>query len=218
MSVEERVFDLLRQQNKPFSTQLVTDFVAQFGIKKTQVQKTLDSLSEAGKIRVKEFGKTKIYLAVQEGLVVLTKEEKDSQRANLEKQKQESKVNAEALLKLESELNALRTTLTMDEIDAQLTAHKAKIQTLERKVQSLKETATLVTDEEKEKVQKDLDNFLSQWRKRKGVFKEIWSTMSDGLDRKTSEVFEEIGVDTDEACGVSFEELTRLAPKRRRVK
>lgn len=82
----------IKQQNRPFNAQLVADNLAQFGLKKGPIQKALDSLSDAGKIRCKvsillkvmlirhimqslhiltvlalqEFGKTKIYVALQE--------------------------------------------------------------------------------------------------------------------------------------------------------
>ena len=42
--------------------------LASQGFKKTQVDKALASLADNGKIKCKEFGKTKIYFALQEGL------------------------------------------------------------------------------------------------------------------------------------------------------
>lgn len=44
------------------------------GVKKTQAEKALAALAEAGKVTCKEFGKTKIYAPVQEGLAELTAE------------------------------------------------------------------------------------------------------------------------------------------------
>ena len=40
--------------------------------------------------------------------------------------------------------------------------------------------------------------------------------MADGMSRKEVDVFEEVGVDTDESCNISYRELTHLLPKRRR--
>ena len=45
-----------------------SDMLASQGFKKTQVDKALASLADSGKITCKEFGKTKIYFALQEGL------------------------------------------------------------------------------------------------------------------------------------------------------
>ncbi len=52
-TAEHHILELFRNQNRPFSVQVVADFVAQFGIKKAQVQKTMDTLAEKGKITVK---------------------------------------------------------------------------------------------------------------------------------------------------------------------
>jgi len=48
--VEQQVFHFLKEQNRPYSTQLVADNLAQFGVKKGPIQKALDSLSEAAEI------------------------------------------------------------------------------------------------------------------------------------------------------------------------
>lgn len=53
MQVEEQVLHFIKQQNRPFNTQLVADNLAQFGLKKGPIQKALDSLSDASKIRCK---------------------------------------------------------------------------------------------------------------------------------------------------------------------
>lgn len=48
--------------------------LASQGVKKTQADKALAALAEAGKIVCKEFGKTKVYYASQEGLPQLEPE------------------------------------------------------------------------------------------------------------------------------------------------
>lgn len=52
-AAEKHVLELFKTHNRPFSVQVVADFLAQHGIKKAQVQKTLDALAEASKITVK---------------------------------------------------------------------------------------------------------------------------------------------------------------------
>lgn len=44
----------------------MADFLACQGVKKTQVDKALASLSGKGQITCKEFGKTKIYFPIQD--------------------------------------------------------------------------------------------------------------------------------------------------------
>lgn len=52
----------------------VADMLASQGFKKTQVDKALMALAESGKIRCKEFGKTKIFIPIQDGLPELEPE------------------------------------------------------------------------------------------------------------------------------------------------
>lgn len=78
---DQKVMNLLTQHNKPFNAQNVADYLAPQGLKKTQVQKTLDALAESGRVTAKEFGKTKIYFLPQAGLEVLSKEEADAKKA-----------------------------------------------------------------------------------------------------------------------------------------
>ena len=40
--------------------------------------------------------------------------------------------------------------------------------------------------------------------------------MSEGIDRKQADVFEEIGVDTDESMNLSYKDFAHLIVKRRR--
>lgn len=53
LQAEDRVLSYIMGENRPFNVQLVADMMAQFGIKKPQVQRAVDSLSEAGKITCK---------------------------------------------------------------------------------------------------------------------------------------------------------------------
>ena len=53
LQAEESVLTFLKQQNRPYNAQGVTDHLAQFGVKKAQAQRALDALVETGKITCK---------------------------------------------------------------------------------------------------------------------------------------------------------------------
>lgn len=63
------------QQNKPLNVQNVADSLQKFNLKKTAIQKALDSLCDSGKISFKEYGKQKIYLARQDQFDIPDSEE-----------------------------------------------------------------------------------------------------------------------------------------------
>lgn len=50
LQAEDRVFSYVKEQNRPFNVQLIADMLAQFGVKKPQVQRALDALAESGKL------------------------------------------------------------------------------------------------------------------------------------------------------------------------
>jgi len=68
------VLQFITTHNRPWNVLGVSDHLAQFGVKKAQVQRALDTLSEGGKVTCKEFGKAKLYLPLQPGEAGLTKE------------------------------------------------------------------------------------------------------------------------------------------------
>ena len=63
---------------------------------------------------------------------------------------------------------------------------------------------------------KKLSTNLAAWSSKKAVFKEVWDAVSENLDtRNPRDLFEEIGVETDEGAGVSLAELKSLLPPSR---
>lgn len=65
-------------------------------------------------------------------------------------------------------------------------------------------------------MEKQLAGYLEFWRKRRSMFKAVWSAISEGLDGKQSDLFEEIGIETDEAVGADMGMAEQLMPKKRR--
>lgn len=57
------------------NSQVVADFLQKFNLKKTAIQKALDTLADGGKITFKEYGKQKIYLARQDQFQIPNTEE-----------------------------------------------------------------------------------------------------------------------------------------------
>ena len=47
------MFNYIKAENRPFNVQMVADMLAQFGVKKPQVQRAVDALAESGKITCK---------------------------------------------------------------------------------------------------------------------------------------------------------------------
>ncbi|GBG00211.1 hypothetical protein Rsub_12992 [Raphidocelis subcapitata] len=210
---DDQVLRLVMEHNKPFNAVNIGDFLASKGIKKAAVQRALDSLAASGKLTVKEFGKTKIYLPPQAGLEVLSKEDMDAKKAELKALQQQLAEEQVALRKREEELRGWETSLTVEELQQQIAELKTKTDARAAKLSQLQGGTTLVTPEEREKVEKAFVGAMDAWRKRRGIFRSIWDTISEGLEGKQADLFEEIGIETDEAAGVSWSELVEMLPK-----
>lgn len=82
------------QQNRPLNSQNVADALQKYNLKKTAVQKALDSLADSGKISFKEYGKQKIYIARQDQFEIPNSEELNhmkEENAKLQEQLKEQK-------------------------------------------------------------------------------------------------------------------------------
>ncbi|GFH20412.1 uncharacterized protein HaLaN_17524 [Haematococcus lacustris] len=215
-SVDQAVLNLF-SQNKPFSLQNLVDLLAHAGFKKAAITKSVDSLVEHGKISAKEFGKTKLFMPPQAGLAVLSKEEMAEKRAATKAAQDALREERDAVKAAEAELTSWRTSLTAEQMQAEAAALTSKLADLQRRLEPLKTGAVLVSAADKAAAEKALATNLEHWRKRRSIFKNIWSTMSESIEgRKEAEVFEEMGVDTDEAVGADLKGLEGLAGAKRR--
>ncbi|GFR44920.1 hypothetical protein Agub_g6006 [Astrephomene gubernaculifera] len=216
-SAEAQIERIVRDQNRPFGLQQLVDLGATTGLKKAQVSKAVDALVAEGKIISKEFGKTKLFIPPQTGLKVLSKEEFDSKKASVKQLQEQCQKEATEVKQLEAELAQLRSALSEEEISRQTAELTKKLSDDESKLRLLKAGTVLITAEERQAVEKRLLTNLEWWRKRRAMFKSIWSVLSESLDGKQSELFEEAGVETDEAAGADMAEAERLLPKKRRM-
>jgi len=200
---EDLVLDLLKQTNRPFSVQTVTDHLQTKGVKKAACQRALDNLSNDGKIIAKEFGKTKIFHAVQQGRPVLSSTDQQALKHEIETLRQDVKAQDDQLRAVQGELTQRKNQLTVVQMTEQIAALEKETTELKKKRESIigtgEKKVKVVTPEEKEKVVKDLEKYVDGWRKRKSIFKNIWDLVSEEMDPKiVKKNIENMGVETDE--------------------
>lgn len=73
-----------------------------YNLKKTAVQKALDSLSDGGQISFKEYGKQKIYLARQDQFNIPNSEELDQMKKENSKLQEELRDQKKAIVEVEA--------------------------------------------------------------------------------------------------------------------
>ena len=100
-------------------------------------------------------------------------------------------------------------------VGQRIAAANSSISELEGKLAALRAEGAPppVSAEDMAAAAKKLSTNLAAWSSKKAVFKEVWDAVSENMDTKNpKDLFEEIGVETDEGAGVSLAELRSLLP------
>ncbi|KAB1221041.1 hypothetical protein CJ030_MR3G018974 [Morella rubra] len=209
-SAETIVLNFVNEQNRPLNTQNVADALQKFNLKKAAIQKALDALADNGRISFKEYGKQKIYLARQDQFDIPNNEELNrmkEENANLQQQLQEQR---RVISEVEGENKTLQSNLTLEQIRDREDKLRKEVKEMEDKLEKLRGGVTLVRPEDRKVVQDMCLETLSQWRRRKRMFKELWDAITENSPKDLKEFKEELGIEYDEDVGVSLQSYTGL--------
>ncbi|CAI9296742.1 unnamed protein product [Lactuca saligna] len=211
-SAEGIVLNFVNEQNRPLNSQTVADFLQKFNLKKTAIQKALDTLADSGKITFKEYGKQKIYLARQDQFQIPNTEELNQMKEENSKLQQILEEQKKANSQLEGEIKSLQSNLTLEEILSNDAKLRIQVKEMEERLAKLRGGVTLVSPEERKAVEKTFSDAISHWRKRKRMFKDVWDTITENSPKTPKEFKEELGVEYDEDIGVSLQTYSTLMP------
>uniref|UniRef100_A0A7N0TCU9 Homologous-pairing protein 2 homolog n=1 Tax=Kalanchoe fedtschenkoi TaxID=63787 RepID=A0A7N0TCU9_KALFE len=215
-NVEGIVINFVNEQNRPLNSQNVADSLQKFNLKKTAVQKALDNLADSGKISFKEYGKQKIYLARQDQFDIPNSEELCSMKeenAELQKQLEEQK---KLIGEVEGEIKGLQSNLTLQEIHTKKSQLDKEVTEMEDKLTKLRQGVTLVSPEERQTVEKLFSDTMTQWKRRKRMFRDLWDTITENSTKDLKEFKEELGIEYDEDVGVSIQSFSDLVDRGRK--
>jgi 26S proteasome regulatory subunit (ATPase 3-interacting protein) len=96
---------------------------------------------------------------------------------------------------------------------------RADSDALDVKLQALRGGAALVSAADVAAAEKSFGAMLAAWARRRRVFLNIWGEVSQNMEGKESDLFEEMGVETDEAVGEALGDYQRLlGPANKRAK
>ncbi|CAK9176239.1 unnamed protein product [Ilex paraguariensis] len=197
-------------QNRPLNSQNVADFLQKFNLKKAAIQKALDTLADTGRISFKEYGKQKIYLARQDQFEIPNSEELNQMKEENAKLQEKMDEQKRAISEVEREIKALQSNLTLEEICAKEAKLKKEVKDMEEKLTKLRMGVTLVSPKEREAVEGMYTDTLTQWRRRKRMFKDLWDALTENSPKDPKEFKEELGLEYDEDAGVSLQSFVDL--------
>ncbi|KAF8924322.1 Tat binding protein 1-interacting protein-domain-containing protein [Dissophora ornata] len=200
---EKLVLDYLTKQNRPYS---VTDVISNLhaSISKTECQRVVNALVEKELLTTKLYGKQAIYVVRQDTIDAATPEELagvDGAIAKLQNQITESKSRNR---QLSSELSALNSALTTDQIRVKLDRLATKNEQSKLHLSQLGAGTELVTLEEKQSVAKEMEFYRKMWLERRRLFKDMFAAVTENIPGKPKDLLEDLDIDVQEPIDVNI--------------
>ena len=195
------ILEYLEQHNRPYSAvDVFTNMHKEIG--KTAVVKGLESLSEKEKIVEKTYGKQKVYAPRQD--VYGDHNEEDLKAYDVKnKEIQERLTSMQKDLKTqEGEIQMCNRQLTNEEVTKNIQELQRSIDHSRQKIKKFKSGCELVTKEQRTKIYARRDNMISHWKKRKRMANEILGCILESYPKTKKELYEDVGIETDEEAGV----------------
>ncbi|XP_066554621.1 homologous-pairing protein 2 homolog isoform X1 [Amia ocellicauda] len=211
------ILNYLNEKNRPYSAQDVFgNLQKQHGLGKTAVVKAMETLAQQGKIKEKVYGKQKIYFADQSQFADVSDAElknMDSQISELNSQVQSVQQNCRQLetdtdssfthCLVATELKELTSSLTTEEMVSEIEELKKECEGYKQRLEKITLATNHITPQEKEKVYKERNRYIKEWKKRKRLATDMMDAILEGYPKSKKQFLEEVGVETDEDCKVT---------------
>ncbi|XP_006814071.1 homologous-pairing protein 2 homolog [Saccoglossus kowalevskii] len=195
------VLNYLNQNNRPYSAvDIFNNLHKEYG--KTAVVRSLEDLANNGKIREKVYGKQKVYVADQSQFPTVEEnelKEMDLKIAQLKEKVQASETEAR---KMENVLHGLNSTMKTEDVKSKLLETTKECKQYKERIDKLMSADNHIAPEEKNKIYSDHKTFVKEWRKRKRMATEITNAILEGYPKTKKQLFEDIGLETDEEYSV----------------
>ncbi|XP_061906023.1 homologous-pairing protein 2 homolog [Entelurus aequoreus] len=189
----------LNAKNRPYSAQDVfCNLQKQHGLGKTAVVKAVELLALEGKIKEKTYGKQKIYFADQAQFKDVSDADLKAMDARISQLNEEVQALSQSCRQLDADLKELSSSLTTQQMISEIGRLKDECSTSRERLEKIKSASNHVTPEEKEKVLKEQNVYVKEWRKRKRLASDMMDTILEGYPKSKKEFLEEVGVETDE--------------------
>uniref|UniRef100_A0A3Q3XPX6 Homologous-pairing protein 2 homolog n=1 Tax=Mola mola TaxID=94237 RepID=A0A3Q3XPX6_MOLML len=193
----------LNERNRPYSAQDVfSNLQRQHGLGKTAVVRAMELLALEGKIREKVYGKQKIYFADQAQFKDVGEADLKAMDRHISELSAEAQSLTQSCRQLDAELKELSSSLTTEEMVSEIEELRGECAGYRARLEKIKSATNHVTPEEKDKVYKERDVYVKEWRKRKRLASDMINTVLEGYPKSKREFLDEVGVETDEDCKV----------------
>ncbi|KAG5858927.1 TBPIP/Hop2 winged helix domain-containing protein [Encephalitozoon hellem] len=188
---EERVFQMMYKCNRPTSkSEIVAYFKGEIG--GTAIQEILNYLESDGRLMTKTYGKTKIYLVNQD---LFQNEEDVKLGTELQGYEEKIKLLAEEIGSLDAEIKMLDKMMSIDQLEESIEALDRTVKDNQKRLEGFRDGGREVSKKEMDGAKKKYERAQSGLKKVRRIFNEIVERLSEGMDMKKSELYEEIGIE-----------------------
>ncbi|KAG7492325.1 hypothetical protein MATL_G00013240 [Megalops atlanticus] len=199
------ILDYLNAQNRPYNAQDVFgNLQKQHGLGKTAVVKALELLAQQGKIKEKIYGKQKIYFADQSQFTDVSDTELKGMDSRISELNTQVQAVTQSCRQLDSELKELNSALTTKEMRSEIQELKQECTMYRERLEKIKSATNHISPEDKEKVYKEQNLYVKEWRKRKRLASDMMGAILEGYPKSKKQFLEEVGIETDEDCKVTM--------------
>ncbi|KAJ1835428.1 PSMC3 interacting protein [Coemansia sp. RSA 2711] len=195
-SEEKSVLEYLVKANRPYSANDISSQLHGL-VSPAQAKKLLNDLADDGKIQRKVNGKQQIFYANQMDIEVPSVEEAEEEEENIKKLEQQVNATKDENKALAGRLHNLTNARTDDQMRERIATLTAEIKQNEERLAQLR-SGEVISPEEKKRIETEHAAMVKQWKARKRMFKNIIDAMSEGYPGKLRDLYDELGIETDE--------------------
>ncbi|KAJ2308688.1 PSMC3 interacting protein [Coemansia sp. RSA 2706] len=195
-SEEKSVLEYLVKANRPYSANDISSQLHGL-VSPAQAKKLLNDLADDGKIQRKVNGKQQIFYANQTDIEVPSVEEAEEEEENIKKLEQQVNAIKDENKALAGRLHNLTNARTDDQMRERIATLTAEIKQNEERLAQLR-SGEVISPEEKKRIETEHAAMVKQWKARKRMFKNIIDAMSEGYPGKLRDLYDELGIETDE--------------------
>uniref|UniRef100_A0A0A9X801 Homologous-pairing protein 2 homolog n=2 Tax=Lygus hesperus TaxID=30085 RepID=A0A0A9X801_LYGHE len=192
----QAVEKFMKTSNRPYSANDVVQALKD--VNKSAIQKSLDQLVSKGTLKMKEYGKQKIYCAVQRESLE-SDDEDDDINSKIAAAEGELNQLKQDLSKAEVKLKSLLSSRPTEEVVSENELLEKEIESLRAKLMTLENSENTLTEVEIKNISTKWDSYVKEYRKRKRIVTDILDQILEGYPKTKKQLIEEIGVEDDES-------------------
>ncbi|KAJ2574323.1 PSMC3 interacting protein, partial [Coemansia sp. RSA 1836] len=195
----QAVLAYLLKVNRPYSANDISSQLHGL-VSPVQAKKVLNSLADEGKVQRKDNGKQQIFFAIQASIDVPSVEEAEEEEDLIKERGERIDKLKDENRALASRLQGLTSALTDDQIRERIAKLAHEIKGNEERLAQLR-SGEVISPADRKKIETEHAAMLKLWSSRKRIFKNISDAIAEGYPGKLKDLFEELGVETDESAG-----------------